>query len=91
MTLSHFLDELYGCQNLLVLVYGEGSYDSMWDVVNAGTPLDKYGEEYGEAYFALHMKHTDFRLSEFLRERYANAEVKHFIVTDECMLVFVTY
>jgi len=89
MTLANFIDELYGCQNLPVLVYDEDSYESMWDLVNDGIPIDEYGNLYGCANFALHMKYTDCRLSAFLNEKYTNAEVKHFIVTDECMLVFV--
>lgn len=89
MTLANFLDELYGCQNLPVLVYDEDSYNSMWGLVDDGIQLDDYGKEYSNANFALHMKYTDYRLSAFLNEKYANAEVKHFIVTDECMLVFV--
>ena len=89
MTLANFLDELYGYQDLPVLVYNEEHYDPMWDLVNDGTPMDKFGKEFGNAAFALHMKYMEYRVSVFLKEEYATAEVTHFIVTDECMLVFI--
>lgn len=89
MTLSQFIDSLYGCQELLVLVYNEDCYDAMWDLVDEKTPIEEYGARYGCAEFALHTKYTETKLSCFLNEKYANAEVTHFMVTDECMLVFI--
>ena len=97
MTLSQFIDNLYGCQELLVLVYNEECYDAMWELVDEKTPIEEYGEKYikeyggryGCAEFALHMKYTEVKLSCFLNEKYANAEVTHFMVTDECILVFI--
>ena len=89
MKLTNFLDKLYGCQELPVLVYDDESYDAMWELVDSKTRMDKYGKEYGNAIFALHLKYTEYKVSEFLNEKYSNAEVVHFMVTDECMLVFI--
>lgn len=89
MTLSQFIDSLYGCKEMLVLVYSEESYDSMWDLVDKNTPIEEYGEEYGNAIFALNTKYTEIKLSYFLNEKYANAKVTHFMIADECMLVFI--
>lgn len=89
MTLAYFMDELWGQQNLPVLVYDHHSYDAVWEMVENNIPLDDYGKEYGFAEIAIMPAYAETKAEVYLKGRYANAEVKNFMVTKECMILFI--
>ena len=85
MSFTDFLD-LWFNKDVPVFVFSEKLQVALYDAIEACKPLKEYGYT---PRFTIMPEFAEYRAFTYLKDEYANAEVTHFTLVEEGMIVFL--